>query len=341
MMSTGQITRNPLVRMRILVGLQLAWLGTVSLLAFWWSRLLLKQAKQIAELELRSGIPAEMVNVEWLRTHRMLSWESGAFFLFLVASMALMIGIYWRDRLRSRSIQAFFASVTHELKTPLTSIRLQAESMADALSANTEVRDLSERLMEDTLRLETQVERVLELARLEGGGPVYTRTVGLRQLVDRFVSGWEPTYRGKVEIVNEVGDVEVVADPRAAHLILRNLFENSIRHSRKSKTRLELRSVRKEGRIELVVSDNGAAGSNQEGLLNLPAVSKLGKLFEKGAASQGTGVGLYLVKTLMERVGGGVRFHGLVGMGTADAGFKVSLFFIEGPDSLKENGPHA
>ena len=248
-----------------------------------------------------------------------------------------MFGLYWRDYRRARSIQAFFASVTHELKTPLTSIRLQAESSADSLPDTHEAKPLTGRLMEDSSRLETQVERVLELARLEGGGPVFSRTVNLRQWIDRFLASWAPSYRTKVQVLNQVEDLDIYADPTALQVIFRNLLDNSIRHSQKERTEVSLSSVRKGGGwLELVISDNGT----EKPKTTTPLSSRLGKLFEKGSASQGTGVGLYLVKTLMERMGGRATFHGVVEAPHSKAGFKISLFFNESTEEHPEGSLH-
>ena len=89
----------------------------------------------------------------------------------------VLFWLYWRDAKRTRSLQAFFASLTHELRTPLTSIRLQAESISDGLADHPEQKDFLQRLLEDSQRLELQVERVLELARVEGGGPIFTQAI--------------------------------------------------------------------------------------------------------------------------------------------------------------------
>ena len=104
-----------------------------------------------------------------MRTQHMLHWESTTFFVLAVVSSAFLFWLYWLDMRRARSIQAFFASVTHELRTPLTSIRLQAESIAEQCDESQ--RQLVARLLEDTTRLEGQVERTLELARLEARRP--------------------------------------------------------------------------------------------------------------------------------------------------------------------------
>jgi signal transduction histidine kinase len=303
--------------MRVLLSLQIAWLLIVCLLGFWWGHLVLKQAGYIVELERKIGLSDSLISVGWIKTQRMLFWESTTFFLILLASFALLIGLYWRDNRRARSIQAFFASVTHELKTPLTSIRLQAESIADSLPSDHEVRELSQRMMEDTSRLETQVERLLELARVEGGGPVYTRTFDLRQLTERFLKSWLPAYRGKVEIRNEIETGEILADPTAVQVILRNLLDNSLRHSGRNIPFIVLQSrqVTAPGNragVELIFQDDGKSTDQPE---------NPGGLFHKGSASQGTGVGLYLVRTLMERMGGHANFV------SSGSGFKVSLRF--------------
>lgn len=328
MSSRGEITKKPNLRMRILLAFQIAWVGTVCLLGFWWAHIVSKQAQHIAELERKTGVADTLVTLGWLKTERMLFWESSAFLIFLLASMALMIGLYWRDTLRARSIQAFFASVTHELKTPLTSIRLQAESITDSLPENHEARSLTERLLEDTTRLETQVERVLELARLEGGGPVFTQNLGLRQLVDRFLKTSLSAYRDHLEVRNEIEDCEVYADPTSTQVILRNLFDNAIRHNPGDRIQVNLKTVRSQkysDRVGLLFQDTFPKNI---GIQQQPAPA-LGKLFEKGSASQGTGVGLYLVKKLMERMGGRAIFHGVVELGPSIEAFQVSLYFKE------------
>ena len=92
-------------------------------------------------------------------------------------------------------MQAFFASVTHELRTPLTSIRLQAEAIAEGEQRA----ELARRLLEDSHRLESQIDKTLELARIEGGGPLSEQAMPLHALAcararghraRRTASGW-------------------------------------------------------------------------------------------------------------------------------------------------------
>lgn len=304
-------------RLRLMIGAQLFWLAIVLLLGGWWCRLVLIQAARIAELETGLGMIPEAV-LNQLRTHRMVFWESLTYFILLIGSTIVVFWLYWRDVKRSRGVQAFFAAMTHELRTPLTSIRLQAEALGEELADTPTHKIWVDRLLEDTLRLESQVERTLELARVEGGGPVFPEIIELKPWLERWASGCRESYGPKVKIEVSVPDVSVTADLTALGVVMRNLLENSVRHAkRKESAVLEIRvQVEAEGGgVVIKYRDNGAAFMGDR--------RKLGEIFEKGAGSPGTGVGLYLVRVLVTQMGGKVRF-------SAQQGFEVQLWLKGG-----------
>jgi signal transduction histidine kinase len=305
---------NP--RLRLLVLAHAVWLALICVLAAWWGRLLLKQAGRIEELEKSAGVAMDQAHAQWERTHHMVYWESSSFFALILVSAAFILWVYWRDMMRARSIQAFFASVTHELRTPLTSIRLQAESIGENFSEESPERSLVGRLMEDTMRLEAQVERTLELARVEGGGPVFVQSVQLKPWIERMVQSWREAYGQRLEIDTQaVEDVTIEADPTCLQTILKNLLENSIRHSKKELTRVAFATVVTDESVSLTYKDNG------QGYPGNP--KNLGQLFHRGSSSQGTGVGLYLVQTLMRKMGGDADFSQ-----ASPQGFCVNLGFV-------------
>ena len=317
----------------LLLFAHLAWLGTLCLLVGWWARLVLRQAERIAVLESSLGLADSLTQDHWNRIQRMLYWESSTFFALLLVSSGLLFWLYWRDYVRARGVQAFFAAVTHELRTPLTGIRLQAESITDHIESQLESTNfggvnhlvtLSQRLLEDSMRLESQVDRTLELARVEGGGPVFTQPLQIKPWLDRFLKNGSRDYKGKVEIKSTAEDLWIEADPAAVHVIFKNLLENSIKHSKQDKVQVAISARRHEKGVLLQFKDNGQ-GYQGEG-------KSLGRLFQKGPSSSGTGVGLYLVQVLMRRMGGEARFvlnRGLLG-------FEVQLCF----QSFKEGRGH-
>lgn len=310
MTGKGGFTHLPNRRLRLIVASHLAWLLTVCALGAWWAKLLLRQATRIDELERSTGLDQSLAHHQWHATQRMLFWESGSYFALLLLASAALIFLYLREARRTRALEAFFASVTHELRTPLTSIRLQAEAIAESASGSGGSQELVTRLLEDSLRLESQVERTLELARIEGGGPVLKHSIQLGPWLQRFALNWRP--RGvdlKLEIAD---DLEVDADPGCLQVILRNLLENSVRHSSQNPLMISIRAEPAQLGTTLIFRDNGRGfdGKSQD----------LGKLFLKGSRSQGAGVGLYLISMLMGRMGGRAEFEG-------GPGFEVRLTF--------------
>lgn len=304
-------------RLRLMIGAQLFWLAIVLLLGGWWCRLVLIQAARIAELETGLGMIPEAV-LNQLRTHRMVFWESLTYFTLLIGSTIVVFWLYWRDVKRSRGVQAFFAAMTHELRTPLTSIRLQAEALGEELSSNPHQKIWVDRLLEDTLRLESQVERTLELARVEGGGPVFPEAIELKPWLERWASGCREAYGPKVRISLSITDVTVTADPTALGVVLRNLLENSVRHAKRRESDiLEIRiDARPDaGGVLLKFQDNGPDFSGDRRML--------GEIFEKGASSPGTGVGLYLIRVLTAQMGGKASFR-------AGQGFEVHVWLKGG-----------
>lgn len=316
-MSKGDLSRKPDRNLKILISIHILWGVLVFMVGLWWGSLVVSRQREIAELETQLGVPRPEVESKFSQTQKMIYWESGTFVVLLVASSGLLLSLYSRDLKRSRAIQAFFASLTHELRTPLTSIRLQAEAIADSIDAHDPNRAVAQRLLEDTSRLETQVERTLELARVEGGGSVDLRTVHLANWLERMIPQLTESYRNRIEVRIE-GDrqLSVRADPSSLSVIFRNLFENSAKHAQKVPCRavVEIQPWH-ESKVIVTYRDDGKGVQ-----ADLP---KIGRLFYKGPHSSGAGVGLYLVTVLMNRMAGRVDY-------SSPNGFEARMQFRNG-----------
>ncbi|MEN9704985.1 MAG: hypothetical protein RLZZ393_864 [Pseudomonadota bacterium] len=310
--SKGALSVQPVRQSRVIVLLAGIWLAIILALGFWWASIVMRQARRIAELSLAAGHPASEAVAEVQVTQRMLYWESGTFLLLLLTLSAALFWFYWRDMLRARGTQAFFAALTHELRTPLTSVRLQTETIAEGEPTP----ELVERLLADTHRLESQIDKTLELARLEGGGSLAEQDIRLDPWLNRVMGSIVATEgdAARLEISVEPSLPAVRGDTSAVQMILRNLVENSVRHGDVECVRVELSARRAPGGVELRYRDDG------RGFTGEPA--RLGRMFQRGASSSGTGVGLYLVRVLMERMGGSVEFAHAEG-----GGFEARLRF--------------
>jgi signal transduction histidine kinase len=290
-----------------------AWLAVILVLGFWWASIVLRQSDRIAELSEMAGVPQTEVLAETRRVERMLYAESGAFLVLLLLLSGALFWYYRRDMQRARGTQAFFAALTHELRTPLTSVRLQTE----AIAAGEPSQELIERLLMDTHRLESQIDKTLELARIEGGGSLAEQSIPLEQWLERVLQGIAAAEGEAVELqVTVQPDLPPIhGDTSALQLILRNLVENSLRHGDRGLIHIVVEARRKGSVVELAYRDDGRGFEGEPG--------SLGRLFLRGGESRGTGVGLYLVRVLMDRMGGSVRFAHAEG-----GGFAVFLNFL-------------
>jgi signal transduction histidine kinase len=307
----------PARRARLIAALAALWILLVLSLGVWWVTFFVRQARLIAELQSITGRTNSAVAAQWARTRLMLIGESSVFLILLLAVSALLAWFYMRESRRARGMQAFFAAVTHELRTPLTSIRLQAEAIAEGDQRAT----LARRLLEDSNRLESQIDKTLELARIEGGGPLAEQAVPLGGWLERTLSAIAAGHGERVRLNVQLREPlpDILADAAAVQMILRNLVENSVRHSSLEQVQVQVSACARDGQVLLEYRDNGAGAS-------APA-RELGRLFERGAASGGSGVGLYLVRALMKRMGGRAEFFSAAG-----EGFRAELRFVASAD---------
>jgi signal transduction histidine kinase len=200
------------------------------------------------------------------------------------------------------------ADVSHELMTPLTSMRGYIETLGMPeieLDAATRQRYLGV-VSAETYRLERLIGDLLELARLEGGGGSLRRDmVDLRDLVEHVATRHQrDLHDRRVELAVTIGDgaSHVIGDPDRLEQVLQNLAANALRHTPAGGT-VSIVTRRQGPDVEIVVHDTGP-GIPAE---HLPSIFDR---FYKGdaarSASSGSGLGLSIVKAIVERHGGTV-----------------------------------
>ena len=261
------------------------WLLFTLALTAWWAWFAMHQLRAPA-------LPDSEHVSRLVRYQRMLVWEGGTLFICLTGAGIWLIHLIRRERKESQRSREFFASFTHDLKTPLAAVRLQAEVLRERLEGHAD-REKMERLISDIERLSLRLENSLFLSsdsRME----LLEEEVRLSDLMRMLDDTWP-----SLKIVS-AGDCVLSGDRRALEVILGNILQNASIHGRASEVKVSV-TARDEGRVELRVEDNG------EGFRG--SISDLGRLFARPAPSSGSGMGLYLVRTLLLRMGGSVEFH--------------------------------
>lgn len=210
----------------------------------------------------------------------------------------------------------FVANASHELKTPLTSIRGFAETLTEADPPEHLRRQFLESIRVNTLRLQRLVDDLLDLSRLESGGWAAARDDVL--ISEPVTEAWElveapPDSERTLQVE---GDAVVLGDRAGLVQIFRNLLENAVRHTKRTGCiRVEVQSDEAAGVARVAVVDDG------EGipLRSLPRVFERFYRADTARARDvgGTGLGLAIVKHLVGSMGGEVSAESTLGRGTA------------------------
>ncbi len=211
----------------------------------------------------------------------------------------------------------FVANVSHELKTPLTAISGYAETLLDhGPDAETSHRFLGT-ILANARRMQRLVDDQLDLSRIESGGwTARPEPVELKPAIeDAWTSVLPRSGSGpRLEVDLAQGAEVVTVDPDALRQILRNLFENAIRHTPLTGT-ITCRTVPESGGVRLSVVDTGSGIPSE----HLPRIfERFYRVDPSRSRDQGgTGLGLSIVKHLVEAHKGRVRAESTLDHGTS------------------------
>src|SRR5260221_5571151 len=267
-------------RNRIVIALVGLWVVFTVTLAGWWLVLGLRQLDLLNCLNLEGA-------ADFHRHYQMLLWEGGILIISLIGGGLALFYYARREQRRHAQVEEFFAAFTHDAKTALTSLRLQAESLREDF-ADAGPSPLLDRLLSDTLRLQLQLENSLFLVNLTRGA-FFLEPISLSDRIDTLRHHWPDL------LIAHSGDGVVLADARALESVLTNLVQNSVTHGQATEVDV---LVKRSGDDRLIVrlSDNG------HGFHGDP--DELGKLFVRHTRGSGSGVGLYIVRHLVKRMNG-------------------------------------
>ena len=249
------------------------------------------------------------IEIERRRHLSQYRWE-GAFFLLVLGGGILVL---WRVLRREADLlnrqQNFLAAVSHELRSPLASLRLTTETLLlrDLVAADR--RGLLERNLEDLRRLERLVGNLLETTRLEERRAVPRRApVDLSEAVSLAFAELGHRAAGTegidIEVRVEPG-LGLQADPVGLGTVLRNLIGNAIESAQAAGTRVEVSARRLGSAVELQVLDDGVGFEPAEGSRLFEKFYRPGSELRRN--KQGSGLGLYLVRGFVALEGGEVE----------------------------------
>jgi signal transduction histidine kinase len=247
------------------------------------------------------------------------AWIYGIAFVLLLVAMSLGVALILRDIAREKHLARlrsdFISNVTHELKTPLTSIRMYAESlmMGRVKSASVQKEYLSV-VVNESERLKRMINNILEFSKMEKGKPEYhfvnSNLASMLNSAIHEMNYWFE--KEQFEVVTELDEtIYAEVDPEKMKQAIGNLLSNAIKYSTDTK-KIFIRLFKKSEHVCIEVEDQGI------GILE----DKLSRIFEQfyrieqKESISGTGLGLTVVKEIIEAHHGKISVTSEIGKGS-------------------------
>jgi signal transduction histidine kinase len=230
----------------------------------------------------------------------------GLVMLVLILVGVYVIFVFWKRQSNLYSRQRnIISQVTHELKSPLASIKLHLETIRLRRPTEERLDSFVGTMLADTERLNYLINNLLMAARLEQRRkPAERRITDISALIEDYV-GQERSklpQGGNISLETEAG-VKAIVDPEEMGMVLRNLLENAVLYSPDSPDIL-IKLTRPGNTLVISVMDRGRGieKKDQKRIFDM-----FYRVKPQGSYARGTGLGLYIVESVIKSHGGTVH----------------------------------
>lgn len=251
-------------------------------------------------------------------SHRRMFTAEGIFLLFLLAGGSAILALAYRsEREFKRARELFLTGATHELKTPLASLRLYTETLGREGIDEERAEGIRGHMLEDIRRLETLLEQILALGYDEDAARSVAEVFDVAEETERVLKdmeGYLSAHRADLE--RDLPSGHNLRAPRLVFgLVLGNLVANAVAHSNPpAKVAVTLR---RDGRwLRLGVRDRGPGIPRKHRERIFRGFSRLTDSAGQERPPGRAGLGLYLVKRQTEMMGGKVELKSEIGQGS-------------------------
>jgi two-component system, OmpR family, sensor histidine kinase VicK len=311
----------------LFIGIQLVW----GLLVFFWIYWYMGSNRELKEIALR--YKPELV-------HRGFSWPvlvGGLILLLVVLAGIYLLFLYWKRQYDlNRQQKNIISQVTHELKSPLASIQLHLETIRMRPLPPERTGQFVSTMLADVDRLNNLISNLLMAAKLEHR----RRSTGRRSMdFSGFVASYMDQKRSRLAEGGYINldldkDIIVSINPEEMEMALRNLYENAVLYS-PSAPEISVSLKKTGGKCIMTFQDRGK-GIDQGNLRKI--FNMFFRVRNPGDNIRGTGLGLYIVKSVITSHGGKIRVTSDgIGMGST---FHISLPLSTGKGMIRTSNEH-
>lgn len=308
-------------RLRLISYLVIAYM----LMAFtWWSILLYTKNRDAFYAKrdlLRIGMVAEGLvrsDGEFFRTTEYLTlarqYQRQEWMIFgegIVFVISLVIGVWFinqgynKEMVAGQQRRNFLLSITHELKSPLASIRLVIETLLRRELPREQGQRLMGNALQETDRLNTLVNDLLLSAKLETAYQINREEVNLPELLNNLIQNLEDKYPQATFQFAQQGEIpHLIGDKMGLTSVALNLLENAVKYS-PGDAQISTRIYCQDNFLFWEVADQGAGINDKEKKRIFDKFYRIGN--ENTRQTKGTGLGLYIVDQIVRAHGGKIQ----------------------------------
>ncbi len=232
------------------------------------------------------------------------------FFALIITGLILNTVFLVREIRRSEQHDAFLNSVTHELKTPIASIKLYLETLKSREVTKEKQHEFYDIMLSDADRLLNTVEQVLQAGRLREKRLQYDVTeIDIQEVIRNAISAVLSRYNLSPDVFRYYGPDEhlpVLGDYRELETAFINLFDNAVKYSAgEPNVSVRVRRMDMKDRVAIRIRDNGVGIPDAD-------LKRIFKRFYRSTTplvkeTKGTGLGLFIVRSIIENHGGSIR----------------------------------
>lgn len=286
------------------------------ILAFslWWAYLLYaknetayKEKIELNQIAFRQINPAsdytasndyKTINTKYKRQRVMILGEGSVFIFLLLLGLLAVRRVFSREMQLARLQHNFLLSVTHELRSPLSTVKLALQTMAMRKLEPEKSEKLINNSLADIDRLESLVDNILFAAKIERNEPGFSNEeINVSEITQLAVERFAHNKKA-IQIIDQIKPgLYLYVDPIGFTSVVNNLVENAVKYSETS-TSVVIGMTDDDGHVYLTVADNGIGIADSEKERIFGKFYRVGN--EDTRRTKGTGLGLYIVKRVVE-----------------------------------------
>jgi signal transduction histidine kinase len=203
-----------------------------------------------------------------------------------------------RQELRlARMEQTFLLSVTHELKTPISAIKLFLSTLKSRKLSEGQIKEIIDNAIVESDRLQNLTENILLATRMDQeSGSMHIQELNFSELVSNQMDRWQRSHGQKRTFSTNIRPhIQIHGDANLLNSLLNNLVDNAVKYSGENGN-IRVALDRDEVSVMLTISDNGPGISDEEKELVFEKFYRVGN--ESTRIHKGTGLGLHLVRSI-------------------------------------------